>query len=864
MTVKKRAKKSSAKKTKPRVDPRLRQLEQRLEHLIALSSDWYWEQDQDYRFTLFMGTAFDRSGLDTSRMLGQLRWGSGALPLGHGNWDAHKATLEARQPFSDFIYYRIDARHGPRYVSASGQPMFDEQGRFQGYRGIAKDVTARVQIERRLAIEHAVARVLADSNGVAEAASPILRAIGEALGWACGVRLDASSGTWCCAETWGASAAAALRRESAPQPLAFNNEPLWIGDLTQAASFPYAAAALKAGLRGAFAFPIKANARVVSVFVFFSERIDKPDADLLAGVADISAQIGQFWQRTRAEERLREIGERFQHMTELSSDWYWEQDENYQFTLDTGNEQYRARMGASTAIGKTLWELAFVDVSDEQWRSLRETLAARQPFRDLLLKRRADDGSVRYVSLSGRPFFDDNGRFKGYRGIGKDVTDQKHAEERIHYVANHDSLTSLPNRVMFSEILNHTLNTARRYKRRFALLFMDLDRFKNINDTFGHDAGDAMLQEMAKRLTQTLRTSDVVARLGGDEFVVLLQETDEEKNVAAVARKILTAVVRPVVLLGQECRVTASVGICVYPDDAQDEQSLMKNADIAMYRAKEEGKNNYKFYSEQINVHTLERLALETSLRRALERNEFFLHYQAKLDLNTGAITGAEALLRWQHPELGIVAPAQFIPLAEETGLIVPIGKWVLRAACAQAVAWQRQGMAPMCMAVNLSPRQFADDDLAQDVAAVLAETGLDPTLLELELTEGMVMQNPERATRVLAAIKSQGVRFAIDDFGTGYSSLAQIKRFPIDTLKVDRSFIRDIPQDAEDSAITEAIIAMAKTLSLTVVAEGVETQEQQKFLRDHACDEMQGYYFSKPIAAEQFFDLVKKHKQSN
>jgi EAL domain-containing protein (putative c-di-GMP-specific phosphodiesterase class I) len=338
----------------------------------------------------------------------------------------------------------------------------------------------------------------------------------------------------------------------------------------------------------------------------------------------------------------------------------------------------------------------------------------------------------------------------------------------------------------------------------------------------------------------------------------------EAKQVDAVARKILSALVEPMTMQGQECRVTASIGICMYPADAQDEKALMKNADIAMYRAKEDGKNTYKFYSEETNVHSFERMALETSLRRALERKEFFLHYQAKLDLHTQRITGVEALVRWQHPDLGMVPPMQFIPLAEETGLIVPIGKWVLNTACAQNVAWQQEGLPPLCMAVNLSARQFADENLLEDIAAALKSTGLRPELLELELTESMVIQNTERAGKILAAIKKMGVRLAIDDFGVGYSSLTHLKRFPIDTLKVDRSFIRDLPQDLEDKAICEAIIAMGKSLNLTVVAEGVETLEQQTFLQDHNCDEMQGFLFSKPIPSDQFAELLRQRIQSS
>ena len=432
------------------------------------------------------------------------------------------------------------------------------------------------------------------------------------------------------------------------------------------------------------------------------------------------------------------------------------------------------------------------------------------------------------------------------------------SQERIQYLATHDGLTGLPNRAMFNELLRLGAESARRYERKFAVLFVDLDRFKFVNDTLGHEAGDVLLKEMSTRFKECLRASDVVARLGGDEFVFLIQEVGDAAQVTTVARKVLSAALRPVEILGQECRVTASIGISMYPTDATDEQSLMKNADMAMYLAKEEGKNNFQFYSKNIKSQSLERMAIETQLRRALDNGEFSLHYQPKMVSKTGQINGVEALLRWQNPELGSVSPMQFIPVAEETGMIIPIGRWVLRRACAQNVAWQRAGLPAICVAVNLSMRQFADPDLVRDITATLEETGMPPHLLELELTESMVMHNVERTIKLLTTIKGMGVRLAIDDFGTGYSSLAQIKRFPIDTLKVDRSFIREIPRDTEDRAITEAIIAMGKTLSLTVVAEGVETKEQEQFLRERACDEMQGYYFSKPTTAEEFEKLLR------
>jgi diguanylate cyclase (GGDEF)-like protein len=439
-----------------------------------------------------------------------------------------------------------------------------------------------------------------------------------------------------------------------------------------------------------------------------------------------------------------------------------------------------------------------------------------------------------------------------------EVKERVRSEEQIQYLAYHDGLTSLPNRSLFSKLLNHGISQAHRRKKELAVLFIDLDRFKNINDTLGHDAGDTLLKEIGQRLKQCLRDSDTVARLGGDEFVVLLEELDDQKHVSGVAHKIQTSLVMPFATLGQEFHVTASIGISTYPTDGEDEQTLMKNADIAMYRAKEEGKNNFQFYSKELNEHSLERLTMESNLRRALERNEFRLHYQPKIDLRSGQITGVEALLRWQHPDLGMVAPAQFITMAEETGLIVPIGKWVLQTACGQNKAWQDQGLPRLSMAVNLSARQFSDENLLQDITSIVKESEMDPTLLELEITESMLMLNVEKAIRTLDALNEMGIRLAIDDFGTGYSSLSTLKRFPINSIKVDRSFIRDLPGGADDQSITEAIIAMGRTLSMTVIAEGVETKEQADYLRAQSCDEYQGFYFKKAMPADELAMLLQ------
>jgi diguanylate cyclase (GGDEF)-like protein/PAS domain S-box-containing protein len=490
--------------------------------------------------------------------------------------------------------------------------------------------------------------------------------------------------------------------------------------------------------------------------------------------------------------------------------------------------------------------------------------------RTLQLEVERKDGTTVWTETKFSFVGDKNKKTVGILGVSRDITERKHAEERIQYLATHDVLTGLPNRMMFSQLLNQAIESSRRHERQFAILFIDLDRFKIINDTMGHDAGDELLTEMAKRFRQSLRAvdvvgrpkerNDVVGRLGGDEFIILIEEISELSQVAVVAQRVLGTAMKPMIILGEECRVTASIGISVYPRDGEDEQTLMKKADMAMYFAKEEGKNNFQFYSQNTQSQAFERLSIETNLRKALERNELYLEYQAKLDFKTGVITGVEALLRWKNPLLGLVTPTQFIPVAEETGMIVPIGRWVMKTVCTQNVAWQSQCLPPVRVAVNLSLRQLMDDKLLEDIKAALDDSGMAPNLLELEITESMVMYKPERLIEVLTKIKNMGVRLALDDFGTGYSSLAQIKQFPIDTLKVDRSFIRNLSQNSEHKAIIEAIIAMGKTLSLNVVAEGVETMAQDEFLREHVCDEMQGFYFSKPVAPDQFTDLLRKN----
>jgi diguanylate cyclase (GGDEF)-like protein len=424
----------------------------------------------------------------------------------------------------------------------------------------------------------------------------------------------------------------------------------------------------------------------------------------------------------------------------------------------------------------------------------------------------------------------------------------KRAEARVRHIAFHDELTALPNRLMFSRCLDQALSRHGRAGTQLAILFMDLNRFKVINDSLGQEVGDALLCRVADRLRTQSRRGDTVARMGGDEFAVLIEDPEDLVDISACAQRLVEHLSAPYMLGRKECRVTLSIGISVFPGDGTDSQLLLKAADVAMYRAKGTGRNNCLFYSPSMNVHTAERLQLESDLAHALERGEFLLHYQPKVETTTGLITGTEALLRWNHPLRGLIPPLEFIPLAEETGLIVPIGEWVLATACARNKAWQDHGRARLTVAVNLSARQFSDPLLLAKLTRIISASGLDPSSLELEITESTVMLDGDCAVAVLEGLKSIGVQIAIDDFGTGYSSLAYLKRFPIDTLKVDRSFIRDIPGNSGDKNITKAIIVMAHSLKLKVVAEGVETEGQMKFLRTQRCDAVQGYLLYRPL----------------
>ncbi|HYS76262.1 MAG TPA: diguanylate cyclase, partial [Burkholderiales bacterium] len=642
--------------------------------LTELSADWYWEQDAQFRFTDLSGHMGEKKQFPRELWLGKTRWELPYVGVSEDDWRAHKAALEAHRPFRDFVVASRRKNGSLQHISTSGYPIFDSAGKFNGYRGIARDVSERRRSEELLRLEHTVTRALAEADSVGTSLKAAIRAVCETEGWECGryLRVDEKAGVLRSGEVWSVPDARIERYLEESRAVVYglgvglvglvwqSGQPLWVPDTSKDTRTMRKNLAREIGLHGAIFFPVASEGKAIGVLAFNSREVREPDERLLQAVRMIGSQIGQFVQRKQAEEVLRESEERFRSLTQLSSDMYWEQDDQFRFTSMSGTGSQRVNLKTFPTIGKKRWEQNYTNMTADAWAEHIATLEAHKPFREMELCRPDESGKKVWISIAGEPVFDSSGAFKGYRGVGKDISERKQDEERIQFLANHDALTSLPNRAMFSEVLNLAIQNARRYNRNFAVLFIDLDRFKNINDTLGHEAGDRLLQEMGARLTQTVRASDVVARLGGDEFVVLVQEVSEARQVEAVARKILSALVQPMVTQGQECRVTASIGICMFPAEAQDEHALMKNADIAMYRAKEDGKNNYKFYSEEMNVHSFERLALETSLRRGLERSEFVLHYQAKLDLHTERITGVEALVRWQHPDLGMVPPAQF------------------------------------------------------------------------------------------------------------------------------------------------------------------------------------------------------------
>jgi len=575
----------------------------------------------------------------------------------------------------------------------------------------------------------------------------------------------------------------------------------------------------------------------------------------------IEGFIQDITQRRAAEDALRETERRYRSIFEHATEGIFQSSPDGGYL--TANPALAAIYGYATA------EELIAGLSDIQHqlyvdpdrrrefvRLMREYGYTRN-FESAVFRR---DGAVIWISENARAVRDEQGQVQFYEGTVVEITERKRYQEELEYQASHDSLTGLPNRSLLVDRLTQTLHAARRDQRVVAVVFVDLDHFKLINDSLGHHVGDRLLLDMAGRLRACLRGEDTVARHGGDEFVLILADQADEAGVSVILRRLLDSISQPWAAEHGEYSISCSIGVSLFPRDGESAEQLLKCADAAMYKAKDIGRNTFHFFTPELDAAVSDHLEVANNLRRALERDEFLLHYQPRVDIASGRIVGAEALIRWNRTGIGLTPPARFIPVAEETGLIIPIGEWALREACAQNLRWQTLGLPPLVISVNLSPIQFRRTGLVRQVAEVLKETGLDGRWLELELTESFIMQDAERINTAMGELKALGVEIAVDDFGTGYSSLSYLKRFPVDRLKIDKSFVQDVTHDPDDAAIARAIINLGHSLNLRVVAEGVETQDQMDFVRSHGCDEIQGYLFSRPLAAAEFEALLRAH----
>ena len=574
-------------------------------------------------------------------------------------------------------------------------------------------------------------------------------------------------------------------------------------------------------------------------------------------VTDVTAQ-------KIAQATLRDSEARFRSLTELSSDWYWQQDTEFRFIRFDGASNFWT---VDAAVGKTRWELGSVNMSEADWEAHRQTLLSHQEFRELELCDMDLEGQVYWRSISGAPVFDAQGQFQGYRGVGRDITARKLTEEKIEKLAFYDVLTGLPNRRLLVDRLQHALVSVDR-EGGGALLFLDLDNFKDLNDTHGHDVGDLLLQQVARRLQECVRGADTVARFGGDEFVVMLQglaPTAEEsaRQAEQIARKVIASLNQPYMLGAVEHHSTPSLGVTLLLTESKTVDEVLKQADLALYEAKAAGRNTLRFFDPAMQALVAQRTAMELELRHGLRRQELVVYYQPVVDV-AGRMVGVEALVRWLHPQRGLVSPLEFIPVAEQTGLIIPLGAWVLEAACQQLARWaESTATAALTIAVNVSARQFRQPDFAQQVQDILRKTGADARRLKLELTESLLLSDTQDAIAKMSTLQRFGVGFALDDFGTGYSSLSYLKLLPLQQLKIDQSFVRDVLTDPNDAAIARTVLALGKSLGFSVVAEGVETEGQRAFLRENGCTLFQGYLFGRPVPVQQLLLHLPKAKDT-
>jgi diguanylate cyclase (GGDEF)-like protein/PAS domain S-box-containing protein len=978
-------------------DDVLRESEERFRSLTELSSDWYWEQDENFRFTMVSGNLSRRIGDEGGSIIGKTRWELPTLNMTEADWAAHRALLESHQPFRDLQWQRLDRDGTVHTASISGKPIFDSQGGFRGYRGIGRDITESKRSEEALRrfrasmdmsddmiflvdrktmrfidVNEAVCRNLGytreellgmTTDGIlpipreqlehsydemiATGATQGMRSFyrcknGSTLPFESRRRVTRSGDDWIIVATARdirerIAQEEALRKSNERFDMAVRatNDVIWDWNLVTDEIW------WNDNYTKVFGHALEAADRTIQSWY---QGIHPDDQGrVIAGVHRAIGSGGENWSdeyRFRREDgsyvhvldRGQVIRDASGHavrmigaMADISSRKQAEERIHNQAMRQRLIAEFGQQAFASTDVEDVLAravELVSVSLKadycgvleleqdgkqlrmkaacgwPEEFRSrpvhirpggrLEFVLSHREPLviEDLPKDERFPDSPLLTLGVRSGvqvPIFGTAGTYgilsahaRADRAFGQDeasflqsvanilavAIERKNAQERLERLAQFDSLTGLPNRHLFHDRLLKTMAQARRGGEPMAVLFIDLDRFKLVNDTQGHSAGDKLLQEAAVRLLQCVRGGDTVGRFGGDEFGAIVTGLAKPGDAGVVAQKVIDALAQPFKLDAHDTYVSASIGITLFPTDGDNPEALVMNADTAMYRAKEQGRNTYQYFTREMNERALARVRMEAALRGAIDQKEFLLHYQPKVDLKTRAICGFEALLRWRRPDDSLVLPGEFVSILEEAGLIVQVGEWVLQEVCAQIRSWQREGLQVEPVTVNLSARQFQQKDFEATVRHVLREAGVAPSLVQFELTESLLMSDPEGAARTLRGLKDSGVKISVDDFGTGYSSLAYLKRFPIDALKIDYSFIRDIATDPEDAMITLAIIGLAHSLKLKVVAEGVETQEQLDLLAENGCDEIQGYRFSVPTTPEDCARMLRENRR--
>jgi diguanylate cyclase (GGDEF)-like protein/PAS domain S-box-containing protein len=852
----------------------LRANEQRFRSLTGLSTDWFWEQDQKLRLTRITGAAHHPIVAQLQQHIGLTLWDLPGQDPTDERWVAQRKRMTAHQSFRDEELAFPLATGELVHMSVSGEPVFDAQGAFVGYRGTATDITERKVAQQRIARLKDMYAAMSEANSlIIHSAAPqdlfdaICKVAVDAVHFAFAsiALVDTRTGLISTAASAPdtASATQAARRREVDQAFAEHAVRTGVNavcnDIVAQPRIKPWREALDELRIGSFATVLlRRQGRVAGTLHLYAAPpafFDDELVSLLEKLAlNLSFALDNFQReeaRRDAENALRESETRFRDFAHAAGEYVWETDLESRFTYVSSRVQSVWGYSDQELIGRKPSEFMPPGEAERVTEWLRQNMAPDRSFRDLEHMIVTRNGETRWLLNNAVGIFRTPSEQTGWRGTGRDVTDRKSAEARISYLATRDPLTELPNRVLFNDRLEQGIVAARRTGQSLALLFIDLDRFKNINDSLGHQVGDQLLKQVGTRMLDCVRKGDTLSRLGGDEFVVTLEGLQQAEDAAQVASKIIKTLSRPFEITGHTLNTSCSIGISIFPLDADDERALMKNADTAMYHAKEKGRNNYQFFSPEMNTRAVERHTLETALRQAIEQQQFKLYYQPQVDMRTGKVVGMEALLRWDHPERGLLAPGTFIAVAEESGLIEPIGQWVLRNACQRAKAWQDAGYPALKIAVNISARQVnRPREFARGIARVLSATGLEPRYLELEMTESLLIQNAEENIAVLRKLGQEGMRIAVDDFGTGYSSRSYLRQLPIDTLKIDRSFVRDIETDPEDAAIIQAIVAMAHSLGLQVTAEGVETRGQLEALSRLQCDEYQGFLFSRPLPA--------------